>query len=145
MLAARYAQNAAQQQAQAVSGKQKPTVALVGQLLEARDPETGFSRVDTRSIMLTLSMPLYQGGELDAEKHAAEQRADASRDELLDTQRQAQLDAVNAWQDYQTANARLAAINSQIQAEQVAAKGVRDEASVGERTTLDVLDRKSVV
>lgn len=140
VLAARYAQNAAQQQAQAVSGKQKPTVALVGQLLEARDPEIGFSRVDTRSIMLTLSMPLYQGGELDAEKHAAEQRADASRDELLDTQRQAQLDAVNAWQDYQTANARLAAINSQIQAEQVAAKGVRDEASVGERTTLDVLN-----
>ncbi len=140
VLAARYAENAAQQQAEAISGKQKPNVALTGQLLEARDPEIGFSRVDTRSIMLTISMPLYSGGALDAEQHAAEQRAAASHDDLIDAQRQAQLDAVNAWQAYQTANAQLAAINSQIEAEQSAASGVQDEASVGERTTLDVLN-----
>ncbi|MGB9428896.1 MAG: TolC family outer membrane protein [Gammaproteobacteria bacterium] len=140
VLAARYAENAAQQQAEAVGGKQKPTVALTGQLLEARDPEIGFSRVDTRSILLTFSMPLYAGGALDAEKHAAEQHAAASHDDLLDAQRQAKLDAVNAWQAYQTANAQLTAIHSQIQAEQVAAQGVRDEAAVGERTTLDVLN-----
>ena len=115
-------------------------MALTGQLLEARDPEIGFSRIDTRSIMLTLSMPIYEGGALDAEKHAAEQHAAARHDDLLDTQRQARLDAVNAWQAYQTANAQLAAIHSQIQAEQVAASGVRDEAAVGERTTLDVLN-----
>jgi len=140
VLAARYAENAAQQQAEAVSGKQKPSVALTGQLLEALDPQIGFSRIDTRSIMLTISMPLYSGGALDAEQHAAEQRAAASHDDLVDAQRQAQLDAINAWQAYQTANAKLAAINSQIEAEQVAASGVRDEASVGERTTLDVLN-----
>ncbi len=140
VLAARYAENAAQQRIAAVSGRQKPTVALTGQLLEARDPEIGFSRIDTRSIMLTFSMPIYEGGALDAEKHAAEQRAVARNDDLLDTQRQARLDAVNAWQAYQTANAQLAAIHSQIRAEQVAASGVRDEAAVGERTTLDVLN-----
>ncbi|HVC37474.1 MAG TPA: TolC family outer membrane protein [Gammaproteobacteria bacterium] len=140
VLAARYTENAAQQQAEAVSSKQKPSVALTGQLLEAQDPEIGFSRIDTRSIMLTLSVPLYAGGALDAEQHAAQQRAAASHDDLLDAQRQAKLDAVNAWQAFQTANAQLAAINSQIQAEQVAASGVRDEASVGERTTLDVLN-----
>lgn len=140
VLAARYTENAAQQQAEAVGGKQKPSVALTGQLLEAQDPQIGFSRIDTRSIMLTISMPLYAGGALDAEQHAAQQRAAASHDDLLDAQRQAQLDAVNAWQAYQTANAKLDAINSQIEAEQVAASGVRDEASVGERTTLDVLN-----
>ncbi len=140
VLAARYAENAAQQRIAAVSGRQKPTVALTGQLLEARDPEIGFSRIDTRSIMLTFSMPIYEGGALDAEKHAAEQRAVARNDDLLDTQRQARLDAVNAWQAYQTANAQLAAIHSQIRAEQVAASSVRDEAAVGERTTLDVLN-----
>ena len=140
VLAARFAENAAQQQATAVSGKQKPNIALTGQLLEARDPEIGFSRVDTRSIMLTLSLPLYSGGALSAEQHAAEQQAAARHDDLLDAQRQAQLDAVNAWQAYQTANAKLTAIQSQITAEQVAASGVRDEAAVGERTTLDVLN-----
>lgn len=140
VLAASFAENAAQQQVAAVAGKQKPEIALTGQLLEARDPEIFLSRMDTRSIMLTFSMPLYSGGALDAEKHAAEQRAVASHDELLDARRQAKLDAVNAWQAYQTAKARLAAIHSQIQAEQIAAQGVRDEAAVGERTTLDVLN-----
>lgn len=140
VLAASYAENSAQQQVEAVAGKQKPDIELTGQLLEARDPQIFLSRMDTRSIMLTFSMPLYSGGALDAEKHAAEQRASASHDELLDAQRQAKLDAVNAWQDYQTANAQLNAIHSQIQAEQVAAQGVRDEAAVGERTTLDVLN-----
>ncbi len=140
VLAARYMENAAQQQVEAVAGKQKPSVALTGQLLEAQDPEIGFSRIDTRAILLTLSMPIYQGGSLNAEKHAAEQRVIASHDELVDSQRQAQLDAVDAWQGYQTATAQLAAIHSQIEAEQIAASGVRDEASVGERTTLDVLN-----
>ena len=140
VLAASYAENAAQQQAQAIAGKQKPDIELTGQLLEARDPQIFLSRMDTRSIMLTLSMPLYSGGALDAEKHAAEQRAAASHDQLLDAQQQAKLDAINAWQAYQTAQARLTAIHSEIQAEQVAANGVRDEAAVGERTTLDVLN-----
>lgn len=140
VLAARYTENAAQQQAEAVAGKQMPSVELTGQLLEAQDPQIAFSRIDTRSIMLTISMPIYSGGALDAEQHAAEQRAAASHDDLVDAQRQAQLDAVNAWQAYQTANAKLDALNSQIEAEQIAASGVRDEASVGERTTLDVLN-----
>lgn len=140
VLAARFTQNAAEQQVQATRGKQGPQIALTGQLLETRDPQIFLSRMDTRSIMLTLSLPIYSGGALDAEKHAAEQRAVASRDDLMDSQSQARLEAVNAWQAFQTANARLVAIKSQVQAEQVAARGVRDEQAVGERTTLDVLN-----
>ncbi|MDE2070689.1 MAG: TolC family outer membrane protein [Gammaproteobacteria bacterium] len=140
VLAARFAQNAAEQQVQVAAGQQRPQIALTGQLLEARDPQVGFSRLDTRSIMLTLSVPIYSGGALSAQKHAAEQRAEASHDDLVDAQRQAQLEAINAWQAYQTANARLTAIQSQVQAEEIAARGVRDEQAVGERTTIDVLN-----
>ncbi|MGH8278551.1 MAG: TolC family outer membrane protein [Gammaproteobacteria bacterium] len=140
VLAARFAQNAAEQQVQATAGKQRPQIALTGQLLETRDPQIFLSRMDTRSIMLTLSVPIYSGGALRADQQAAEQRAQASRDDLLDAERQARLDAVNAWQSFQTAEARLTAIQSQVQAEQIAARGVRDEQEVGERTTLDVLN-----
>lgn len=140
VLAARFAQNAAEQQVQAAAGQQRPQIALTGQLLEARDPEIGFSRIDTRSIMLTLSVPIYSGGALSAQRHAAEQRAEARRENVVDAQRQAQLEAVNAWQAYQTANAKLTAIKSQVQAEEIAARGVRDEQAVGERTTIDVLN-----
>lgn len=140
VLAARFVHNAAEQQAQAVSDKQRPQLALTGQLLETRDPQLFVSRMDTRSIMLTVSLPIYSGGALSAEKHAAEQRAEASRDDLVDTERQAHFEAVSAWQAFQAANARLAAIKSQVQAEQIAARGVRAEQEVGERTTLDVLN-----
>ncbi|MGH8280401.1 MAG: TolC family outer membrane protein [Gammaproteobacteria bacterium] len=140
VLAARYLQNAAEQDVQMTNAKRRPQIALTGQLLEARDPEIGFSRIDTRSIMLTLSVPIYSGGALSAEKHAAEQRAAARYDELTDVQREARLEAVNAWQALQTANARLSAIQSEVQAEQIAARGVRAEQEVGKRTTLDVLN-----
>ena len=140
VLAARFARNAAEQQVQAVSGKQRPQITLTGQLLETRDPQVFVSRMDTRSVMLTLSLPLYSGGALSAEKHAAEQRAEASRDGLVDTERQARFEALSAWQAFEAANARLAAIKTQVQAEQIAARGVRAEQEVGERTTLDVLN-----
>lgn len=140
VLAARFTHNAAEQQAQAVSDKQRPQLALTGQLLETRDPQVFISRMDTRSVMLTLSLPIYSGGALSAEKHAAEQRAEASREDLVDIERQAQFEAVSTWQAFQAANARLAAIRNQVEAEQIAARGVRAEQEVGERTTLDVLN-----
>lgn len=140
VLAAHFRQNAAEQDVQIVRAKRRPQIALTGQLLETRDPQIGFSRIDTRSIMLTLSVPIYSGGALSAEKHAAEQRATARHDELTDVQREAQLEAVNAWQALQTANAKLSAIQSQVQAEKIAARGVRAEQEVGKRTTLDVLN-----
>ena len=49
-------------------------------------------------------------------------------------------DATSAWENLQTARARVVSFRSQIEANVVALDGVEREAAVGSRTVLDVLD-----
>ncbi|HEY4128238.1 MAG TPA: TolC family outer membrane protein [Gammaproteobacteria bacterium] len=118
----------------------KPNVTLVGQISKAREPQFLFERLDTRSIMLNLSMPLYAGGSLTSQVHAAKHQAASSQQQALDARRQARDQVISAWQAYQTATAGLAAIQVQITASQSAYDGVLAEYKEGERTTLDVLN-----
>jgi outer membrane protein len=51
----------------------------------------------------------------------------------------------NAWAQLRIANAQIQAADQQISAAQLAFEGVREEASLGARTTLDVLDAEQDV
>ena len=46
----------------------------------------------------------------------------------------------NAWESYREASARITSTESQLDANEIALEGVRQEADVGSRTILDVLD-----
>jgi TolC family type I secretion outer membrane protein len=118
----------------------KPSLTLTAQVSKANEPQFLFERLDTRSIMLNLSIPLYAGGSLTSQMHAAKHEAMSSEQQALDAQRQAKDQVIHAWQAYQTATAGLAAIQVQITASQSAYDGVLAEYKEGERTTLDVLN-----
>jgi TolC family type I secretion outer membrane protein len=118
----------------------KPTLTLVGQISKANEPQFLFEKLDTRSIMLNLSVPLYAGGSLTSQVHAAKHQAMSSEQQALDARRQARDQVIHAWQAYQTATAGLAAIQVEITAAQSAYDGVLAEYKQGERTTLDVLN-----
>ncbi len=118
----------------------KPSLTLSGQLSKASEPQFLFERLDTRSIMLNLSMPLYTGGTATSQMHAAEHEADSSEQQTQDVRREAHEQAIRAWQAYQTASAALRAIEVEITAAQSAYDGVQAEHKEGERTTLDVLN-----
>jgi outer membrane protein len=118
----------------------KPSLTLVAQVSKANEPQFLFERLDTRSIMLNLSVPLYAGGSLTSQMHAAKHEAMSSEQQALDAQRQAKDQVIHAWQAYQTATAGLAAIQVEITAAQSAYDGVLAEYKEGERTTLDVLN-----
>lgn len=68
----------------------------------------------------------------------------AARDEaralLLNAARRIDYGVGEAWSNIDVARARIRAINEQITAAQQAYDGVREEATLGARTTLDVLD-----
>jgi len=138
--AAQYTSDAARSNVDVAASALKPTLQLSGQVSKAREPQFLFERLDTRSIMLELSMPLYAGGSLSSELHAAQHQAESSDQRAADAVRAARDEAVRAWQAYQTAKAGLAAIESQITAAQSAYDGVEAEYKVGDRTTLDVLN-----
>ena len=59
---------------------------------------------------------------------------------LIEARRAATEDANNAWETLVTARARISSFTAAVRANRIALEGVRQEALVGSRTVLDVLD-----
>jgi outer membrane protein len=89
---------------------------------------------------LQLNVPIYQGGRLRALARQAAARRDATRAALLQSVVLVRQDVGTAWARLQVAAARTGASRRQVSASQVAYNGVREEAKLGSRTTLDVLN-----
>ncbi len=116
-----------------------PTVNLTGSL-GATDQfgSSNFSRGGT--IGVEASGPIYQGGRINALQRQAVGRVDAARGNLHATREQIAQGTGSAWAQVEVARAARAATEEQIRAAQVAFQGVREEATLGARTTLDVLN-----
>lgn len=94
---------------------------------------------DNASVGLSLSQTIYQGGAQSARIRAAIAQRDATRGNLLVVQRNVIQDATTAFVRLEVSLASLIATNERIRASEVAFRGVREEATLGARTTLDVL------
>lgn len=145
VIAARHAVQAAQYNIDTLKSRFSPSLSLTGSYRHANDPQFAFAQVNRAEIMLTLAVPIYQGGALHAQKSRAHHLAAQRHQQLVEAQRRAIEQVTRAWQAYQTANAALDAIQSQIDAAQIAFKGVKSEHRVGERTQLDVLNAQQDV
>ena len=95
---------------------------------------------DTASFGLSASAPIYQGGRLSALERKSRAQRDAVRADLHVAQLQIAQNVGNAWAQLSVARATSAASTQQVSAAEVAFRGVREEATLGARTTLDVLD-----
>ena len=84
--------------------------------------------------------PIYSGGRLSALGRQVKARRDAQRAGLYVTKAKIEQQAGSAFALLQMARASRAATDEQIRAAVVAFEGVREEAAVGARTTLDVLN-----
>ena len=91
-------------------------------------------------LSLTLSQPIYRGGQLGSLERQALAQAEAVR-AVLNRQVQINLQLLgNAYARLGIATAQIQASDQRINAAQLAFEGIREEASLGARTTLDVLD-----
>jgi outer membrane protein len=88
---------------------------------------------------LTFVQPLYQGGRLAARLRRAMAVRDSERSNLLTVQRDVAQAVNDAYIRLEVAVASLVATNERVRAAQVAFDGIREEATLGARTTLDVL------
>lgn len=95
---------------------------------------------DSGSVSLSLSQTIYSGGRLPAAHRKAMALRDSARAALLNVSRQVDQAVGTAWAGIDVARAQIRAIDEQIVAAQQAYNGVREEATLGARTTLDVLD-----
>lgn len=95
---------------------------------------------DSQAVGVQLTQPLYQGGGLSALHRRAIANRDASRAELQQRAVEVSYSVGAAWSQLQVSRANVAALGESVSAAQVAYEGVREEARLGARTTLDVLD-----
>jgi outer membrane protein len=104
----------------------------------------GFSQDDTglgnTNAALQLNQTLYSGGERSALYRKALAQKDSSAANLLQTSLSIEQGVANAWSGLQVAGASIAANAAQVEAAQKAFDGVSEEANLGSRTTLDVLN-----
>ncbi|MGR3549534.1 TolC family outer membrane protein [Pseudooceanicola sp.] len=92
------------------------------------------------SVGLAASQTIYAGGRLSSLQRQAMQNRDASRANLHVVSHQLRQAVGNALATLEVGQASIQASQQQVRAAQVAFRGVREEATLGARTTLDVLN-----
>jgi TolC family type I secretion outer membrane protein len=120
-----------------------PRLSLRGELLYARDPQLVLDYQRDASIGALLSVPLYQGGAEYSRVRQTKQTVRQRRDDLEDTLRAVRDEVTTAWEALVTATSRIESVADEVRANEIAVEGSRQEALVGQRTTLDVLDLES--
>ncbi len=142
ILQAQRAAAAAELGVAAAAAERNPSLSASAQTSLGRGASSGVE-YDTRlsaGVSLTLNQTLYSGGRLPAAHRKAMAARDQARSALLNTSRLVSQQVGTAWANIQVARAQITSINQQISAAQQAYDGVREEAQLGARTTLDVLD-----
>lgn len=104
------------------------------------DPAPSSSGEVTSTITLQLTQPLYQGGRLTSAERSALATLHATEAELNHAVREVLQGIGNAFAQIRIASASIQASQQQIRASRLAFEGVQEEATLGARTTLDVLD-----
>ncbi|MEM7614489.1 MAG: TolC family outer membrane protein [Pseudomonadota bacterium] len=121
-----------------------PTVSLGADVTYTDTPgvggATGRSRETSAGLSITGNLPIYQGGQLSALVRQAEASLAQSQFDVQNTARGVRQNLGSAWSNLAVARATIAANQQEVRAATVAFEGVREEATLGARTTLDVLD-----
>jgi outer membrane protein len=127
-------------------GQLYPTVGLTGQLSKRYDLSNlpNNSAVEAQ-VMGQITVPIYEGGAVYAATRQAKEtlsQQELQTELLRDNVRAA---VVAAWGANQNSVGILRAAKAQVEAAEVALAGVREEAKVGQRTTLDVLNAQQTL
>ena len=112
----------------------KPTVAAQAQLSVDQD------NLQENGVGINFNQTIYSGGALSSALRQAMANRDASFAGLKQRGVEVAETVGIVWSNLDVADASIAATEQQISAAQIAFDGVREEASLGARTTLDVLD-----
>ena len=140
LIALREAETAAAAGVWRAASEHFPTVSVSVEASSVRDEFLPGYRADGTAVVARASIPLFTGGRISGqvrEARAALAEAQAMRQAA---ERAIVDDVTRAFEDHQAAHEIETAARLQVEASQAALQSVRDEASVGQRPTIDVLD-----
>ncbi len=145
ILGAEYAERASASRVAVARSSRLPTVTATGSVgfngSTLSGPGGAFDDYQ-RSVSgrVTVAVPLFTGGLINSQVRAAEERNNEARQSIEETRRSVLRTVSQAWNSLIGARANLTANEEQVRAARIAFEGVRQEAQVGLRTTLDVLN-----
>ena len=144
MRAVQHQVSAAELAIKRAEANKRPTVTAQGTLsLSENLSSSNFST--GASIGLNAGGTLYQGGARSSAVRKAQAQRDAQRGNLHVVRHNVQQNVGIAYAQLSSARAQLEASDRQIRAARIAFRGVREEATLGARTTLDVLDAEQAL
>jgi len=127
-------------QVKVAEGALYPTLTVQGTV--QRNLDTSLTALDNFNATVSglLSIPVYQGGaEYAAIRQAKETQSQRQMD-LSTARDQVRMSATQAWAQLEAAKSSIESTKRQVAAAEAALNGVREEARLGQRTTLDVLN-----
>jgi len=140
LLSSQYAERAAEQGVRVARGALLPEVSVSASATENRTSDfTGQAR-GSASVRAQVSVPIFTGGLNRSRVREARSAADETRLQSLAVRRQVVEGVSNAWNNYLAALAVITSSREAVRANEIAFDGVEQEAFVGLRTTLDVLN-----
>lgn len=117
-----------------------PTVSLSGEYSRAFNTSANDVEAEALEGGVTLSVPLYEAGSAYSSVRQAKHSFGRSKIEADQKRRDAVETATKTWETLQAARARIRSYASQIKFQEMALAGVEEEAKVGSRTVIDVLN-----
>jgi len=145
IIAALHTVDAAELQVKLVEGEFLPSIGLSGAVAQRESYNLAGDNRLTASVVAQLKVPIYQGGETSARTRQSKETAGQRRLEADSIRDQVRAAVISAWGQLEAAKAQISATQAQVSANETALNGVREEARVGQRTTLDVLNAQQAL
>jgi outer membrane protein len=141
--AAKHGADAALLQVNVAEASLLPTVTLEASYLRQFESSPQTDDMMTAQVLGRLTVPIYQGGAEYSLIRQAKETLGQKRIDIDVSREQVRAAVVQSWGLLQAAKAQIEAAQSAVRANQIALEGVREEARVGQRTTLDVLNAQT--
>lgn len=138
--AARLDRAAAGSDVRSAIGGLLPQVSLLGQVVKTDTINVDDDSQTSASIGVQVTIPFYSGGANYSRVRQAQAIVEGAEANITTLIKDVRQQVGVAWADLNVAKASIRAGNLEIRAAKIAFEGVQEEAKVGARTTLDVLD-----
>ena len=140
VLAAMYGVDIAELAVKISEGALYPNLSVTAAASQGWQPAFQAMRQTQASVLGQLTVPIYQGGGEYSTIRQSKETLGQQRLNLDVNRDQARATVVQGWGQLDAAKAQIEATTAQVNAAEIALNGVREEARVGQRTTLDVLN-----
>jgi outer membrane protein len=138
--AAQYSVDAALIQVKIAEGALYPTLSIQGTVQKNYESTLNLLEASTAAITGQLSIPIYQGGAEYAAIRQAKETQGQKQLDLNSTRDQVRAGFFQTWAQLESSKRSIESTRMQVKSAEAALNGVREEARLGQRTTLDVLN-----